>query len=316
MSIEISRRFYNELRCQRISNETFRGRIAQLLEKNPYFFSGYLEFLWSAEESHDTNAYASLLDAALSAALSLFSNKNNRRNFFKASSDADVDALKDVLELIILHHKKFSHRVIAKALHLGLGSEDPKLVNQVPRWVHLKKISSVLVDEIANEVLQAAPFWWQVNIGRQQTISHHQFTHTIVLRSRINQLIDYQPVDGIHESIATEESTRFPKTHAFAIEWAERLGLGLGRVALVKMAPQSQAYRHFDGEPFLVGRKRYHLVIACGKNNIIESGDDVADARPGELWFYDNAVMHRSHNRSNVERIHLIFDGFPRISRL
>jgi hypothetical protein len=148
-------------------------------------------------------------------------------------------------------------------------------------------------------------------VARQQTISHHQDTHAIVLRSLPTRAVEYTPVDGVHESEVTPFAKLCPLTHAWVLEWAQKLNIGLGRVALVKMAPFSQAYRHFDGEPFLVGRKRYHLVIACGERNIIESGDDVADARPGELWFYDNAVMHRSHNQSAIPRIHLIFDGWP-----
>jgi len=311
MQTDTTRKLYNELRCQRISNELFRRRMAQLLDRDPYLFSGYLEFLWSAEERHDSLAYMSITTAASDAALALLSNQKKREQFLNLATGADIAALKDVLDIVGKAHKSFFRRTLAKTLLAQIVSAMGARPNPTPRWKHLTKVSSIPIEEIAREVATVPPYWWHVNVTRQQTISYHQFTQAIVLRSRVNQSLEYQPVDSVHESVLTEDSRRFPATLSAITASAQELGLGLGRAALVWMAPYAQAYRHYDTEPYLVGRKRYHLVISCGQSNIIESGDDEADARPGELWFYDNAVLHRSHNRSSVPRIHLIFDGYP-----
>ena len=64
-------------------------------------------------------------------------------------------------------------------------------------------------------------------------------------------------------------------------------------------------------EDYLKNRKRYHLVVSCGENNVLSSGIDTATAHEGEVWFFDNKVMHRAHNKSNQPRTHIIFDGYP-----
>jgi hypothetical protein len=40
-------------------------------------------------------------------------------------------------------------------------------------------------------------------------------------------------------------------------------------------------------------------------------GNNRFNVKPGELWFFDNKVMHRAVNPSDTPRVHIIFDGYP-----
>ena len=40
-------------------------------------------------------------------------------------------------------------------------------------------------------------------------------------------------------------------------------------------------------------------------------GEEEVGMRQGELWWFDNKKPHESFNRSDEERIHLIFDLLP-----
>lgn len=121
----------------------------------------------------------------------------------------------------------------------------------------------------------------------------------------------YQPVDGIHESEEVFFSRQYPKTNALVTALAHELGLALGRVVLVRLPAHSQVYRHYDDEAYLQERDRYHLVLSCGDRNLLESGNNRFNVKPGELWFFDNKVMHRAVNPSDTPRVHIIFDGYP-----
>ena len=61
---------------------------------------------------------------------------------------------------------------------------------------------------------------------------------------------------------------------------------------------------------YLKERDRYHLVLSCGERNLLESGNNRFNVKPGELWFFDNKVMHRAANLSDAPRVHIIFDGY------
>lgn len=176
---------------------------------------------------------------------------------------------------------------------------------------HLKKIEDIDITRLLQELKSIAPYWWHIDTERKEQVLHHKHTWALVIRNRIYHERAYQPVDGVHESVPSEYASLCERTHACVLELAEKLDIGLGRVAVVKLDPYQQAYRHYDSEPYLRDRKRYHLVLAAGAHNILESGGEAVNARPGELWFFDNAVMHRAENRSPHSRVHIIFDGYP-----
>ena len=77
------------------------------------------------------------------------------------------------------------------------------------------------------------------------------------------------------------------------------------------MKPWGQAYRHHDSYIELEGRGCFHLVLSCGENDLLSSGNEDVIVNEGELWFFDNKVMHRAYNGSSELRTHVIFDGYP-----
>jgi len=176
---------------------------------------------------------------------------------------------------------------------------------------HLRLVGNVDAPTLQEEIETLSAAWWMINAARQLKISHHQDTWSIQVRRMTASDVHYSPADGVHESVASDIAFRFPRIHETVLKLAEELNIGLGRVAIVKMKPWSEAYRHFDAERMLIGRNRYHLVMQCGKQNFLSSGPETVNAREGEVWFFDNKAMHRAYNKSSVPRIHVIFDGYP-----
>lgn len=308
-----SSRFYYD--CLKIQGTTtaFYTKIALLLDVEPYFFPGYLEMLWNAEERRDTSLYNEVLQNTLIRINSLFLNRGLRKEWENQANQRDVEA---VMEIISRALKSSSVSIFKKPwlwylAKAGVVSLQPKLPLDASSGLYVKRIRTVDVSLAKEEVLKAAPYWWQVQTIRQESISHHQHTHAFVLRQIPKPSIEYTPVDGVHESVASIYGKNFPHTSKLIMQLAAELNIAVGRVAVVKMTPRAQAYRHCDNEPYLGGRLRFHLVLSCGESNVLESGDDKQNVAEGELLYFNNDVYHRAHNNSDQERIHVIFDGFP-----
>lgn len=311
---EYSRNIYQNILCQSLNNPDFYLRIAAILDNDPYFFPGHLEMLWNAEERADRYTYNKILDNALHKIGQLFTQSVVRNHFLEHSTELEIAALNEVLDTA-LKNKQYSY--VQKLLFklqksISTSTLAPRIKSSPTESLHMRLVKTIDTNELKAEITNANEYWWQVDTKRRETILHHQHTWSIILRNRENRTADYSPEDGIHESSPTQLAGRFPQIHLTILKIAEDLEIALGRVAIVKMAPHTQAYRHFDSEIHLRNRDRYHLVLQCGELNLLESGNDKINAQEGELWYFDNKAMHRAHNKSHKHRIHVIFDGYPR----
>lgn len=307
-----SREIYNDLLSQSIPNRIFYIKIAALLDSNPYFFSGYLEMLWNAEERGDKNLYNEILKHSLYIATPFFLNVTLRKQWLTYATKSDIEALVDLFKQgYESNSTTFFKKCLIKFIVWSIDHTLKQKTQEAPTSKKfLKKVCEVKIADAKKEILGLNPYWWQVETKRQAMIIQHQHTHYIVIRDLISFNSDYTPKDGIHESIPTEYTNKFSCTNNLILDLAKKLNICLGRVAIVRMLPNSQVYRHFDCESHLEGRVRYHLVISSGTENELESGSEKENVYPGELWLFDNKALHRACNKSSVPRIHIIFDGY------
>lgn len=309
-----SRHIFENLLCTSLGNVEFYAEVSKLLDENPYFVRGYLELLWIAEEKKDFITYKEILDRCLRFSTKIYQSSTLRDQLSETWTDSDNEDLKEIL---LLAKERTSWRYFLKKVRLLLQIASIKGLIQVktvrspkdPR--HLQLIKEIDSADLKAEVQRIAPYWWGMDTDRSDHIAHHRHTRSIFLRKRLTHQVEYKPIDGVHESVETPWVTLSPKLYQTVLTFAKDLNLGLGRVALVKMDPRSQVYRHYDSEEFLKKRKRYHFVLDCGEKNLLESGNNSFFVKEGQLWFFDNKVMHRAQNFSDQPRIHIIFDGYP-----
>lgn len=308
-----SRHIYNSYLRKATSNTEFYVRIAEILDNDPYFMPGHLEMLWNAEERHDMYLYRNILNDALRAIDSIFGSNTLRQVLAERWSKLECDALVQLIE-VARDQKGHSSSRKAKLLVQSFFADaliDVKTIESPREPRHMKMIETVDITKLSEELRNLANYWWQMDTARREKISHHQDTWAFAIRKLSKNTVAYNPQDGVHESIVTPYGERLKEIHSTVLDFAQRHSLGLGRVAVVSMQPWAQAYRHYDSEEHLVGRDRYHLVLQAGKRNVLSAGDESVIARPGEIWFFDNKVMHRAYNQSRIPRVHVIFDGYP-----
>lgn len=312
--IRLSRTQYEAMLEDAIGNDDFYIQIAMLLHDNPYFFPGYLEMIWAADERHDREAIIELELAAYRAAAKLLRSKELISEIISVEwRELEKQALCDVLELMCENKSiTYSKRFYAYTMRVLLSRLiNLKSISSPREQRRLRLVEKFDVAPYKSQLDKLPYFWWQINNTRAQNISHHQHTRTILLRTTPNRTEEYVAHDGVHESLPTPYVAVLSSVHDLVLDFAKRHNYALGRVAVVKMRPRSQSYRDFDSEVYLRGRDRFHLVLQAGGGNMLSSGVESVEAKPGELWFFDNSVMHRAHNQADQERIHVIFDGYP-----
>lgn len=163
------------------------------------------------------------------------------------------------------------------------------------------------VDALLQEVL-TQPELWKVSTVRQTTIPVQRETESIFLRAAQRKPDSPIPVEDTHASARTVLAEKFPNIMAWIEAFARDQNAQLSRVLLAKLQPQGQVYRHHDHGEYYRVRDRYHLVLQSAKGSPMVCGQESVVMKPGEVWWFDNKKPHEAFNRSDEQRIHLIFD--------
>ena len=124
----------------------------------------------------------------------------------------------------------------------------------------------------------------------------------------LRTLVDSPHPGAEHDSVQTSMVAAFPKTTALIEDFARHHNARLGGVTLVRLRPKSAVFNHYDSEPWLAIRDRYHLVVQSPKGSLMQSGKEVVEFHEGDLFFFQNKKMHTAVNPSNEWRVHVIFD--------
>lgn len=82
----------------------------------------------------------------------------------------------------------------------------------------------------------------------------------------------------------------------------------LGWVTVVSLLPHGVIVPHIDEGDYCARFNRYHYPI-ISDNALFIVGDICQKPKPGELFVYDNQLVHSAINMGDNERIHLIFDA-------
>jgi hypothetical protein len=149
---------------------------------------------------------------------------------------------------------------------------------------------------------------WLYNETRQKSVRVQRHTQSIILRGAKRLPGDTTHVREIQDSIDTSSASLFPQSMACLRRIAHGCHAALCRALYVRLAPRSVVYPHTDNGSYYAIRDRYHLVIESPGGSILRCGGEEVTMRNGELWRFDNKILHDSENASEEWRTHLIFD--------
>ncbi len=150
--------------------------------------------------------------------------------------------------------------------------------------------------------------------------SHKKFK-TLELRSPLiknessnsRQSVDYFKIYANELiTVDTKQATFFTDTMSFLHKYAKSKRCLLGRVSLTVLWNETNFFPHIDMGFYYIFSDRYHLVIKSEGSEVFDNGK-VLVFQTGDLYQINNLVPHSGKSvNHNSERIHLIFDLFPR----
>jgi hypothetical protein len=83
----------------------------------------------------------------------------------------------------------------------------------------------------------------------------------------------------------------------------------LAQAMIARLNPSGRIYPHADAGDFYRGRDRHHLVLSSPSGCQFRCGDEQIIMREGELWWFNNSLVHQVVNLSpDRSRTHLVFD--------
>jgi len=165
---------------------------------------------------------------------------------------------------------------------------------------------------LLKEELRRNDSLWMVDQSRQQRISVQRHTQSIFLRGLVRNPGSTQSSNDIQESALTRFAPSFPATLEFLKRVAEHEDGELCRALYVRLSPHSVVYPHVDKGSYYACRDRYHLVMDSPGGSYMKCEGEEVVMQAGELWWFNNKIVHESANPSDEWRVHLIFDLFPK----
>jgi hypothetical protein len=165
------------------------------------------------------------------------------------------------------------------------------------------------------EELDAIPDLWNLDTRRQDTVPVQRETETITLRRLKRIPPTANSFDGQLVQSDFDTLRHFPTLYQFLLDFAKAQSGELSRVMIVRLKPNSQVYEHYDAGQYYRIRDRYHLVLRSPEGSILTSDTEAARFREGELWWFNNKLVHEAFNESTESRVHVIFDILPKHRR-
>lgn len=85
-------------------------------------------------------------------------------------------------------------------------------------------------------------------------------------------------------------------------------GERLGRVMINKIKSGGRIYPHEDTPEHTDYYSRFHVILQSGKGCYITSGDEQFEMQTGQVFWFNNKLMHEVVNNSDSDRISMVID--------
>lgn len=184
----------------------------------------------------------------------------------------------------------------------------------------LKLADGVNVKPLVNALYRKPDLWKADDFLRKYPQGPFGDTDTIYLRfqdhvqvqsAEEEELYKQNKLAGhdLHECPWRPEVDQLPEARALIMALMTATGATrLGRCMINRLVPGGKIFRHADSPWHASYWDRYHIVLQSEPGNVFMCGDEQLWMRPGEIWWFQNAIEHEVVNNSSDDRIHLVVD--------
>lgn len=184
----------------------------------------------------------------------------------------------------------------------------------------LKLADGVNVKPLVNALYRKPDLWKADDFLRKYPQGPFGDTDTVYLRFQDHvqvqsveeeELYKQNKLAGhdLHECPWRPEVDQLPEARALIMALMTATGATrLGRCMINRLVPAGKIFRHADSPWHASYWDRYHIVLQSEPGNVFMCGDEQIWMRPGEIWWFQNAIEHEVVNNSADDRIHLVVD--------
>jgi hypothetical protein len=174
---------------------------------------------------------------------------------------------------------------------------------------NFKFIEKIDIFKLKTEILNLPNDEWLKNTSRQDSFVVHSNTVSLILKDFPNDWegIDYPLTEYFIDNDIINKETDI------LIKKLEDLYNGkVGKVVFAKLLPESFIKPHVDSGYYLTHCHRFHIPILTNDFVHFFAGNEWMILEEGDLYEFNNNVMHSVVNYSMTPRIHLIIDIVPK----
>lgn len=184
----------------------------------------------------------------------------------------------------------------------------------------LKLADGVNVKPLVNALYRKPDLWKADDFLRKYPQGPFGDTDTVYLRfqdhvqvksAEEEELYKQNKLAGhdLHECPWRPEVDQLPEARALIMALMTATGATrLGRCMINRLVQGGKIFRHADSPWHASYWDRYHIVLQSEPGNVFTCGDEQIWMRPGEIWWFQNAIEHEVANNSADDRIHLVVD--------
>jgi quercetin dioxygenase-like cupin family protein len=163
---------------------------------------------------------------------------------------------------------------------------------------------------LALEVLRQGHLWREDTYLRDYPQGPFRDVETIFLRfppASVSEL--ERSSKDPHECVWMDGALHLPAARPLIFNLLASIqGERLGRVMLNKIAPGGRIYPHADTPVHAEYYSRFHYVVMSSPGVAFSCGEEQTTMQAGDLWWFNNKLVHEVVNNSAQDRIHLIID--------
>lgn len=167
------------------------------------------------------------------------------------------------------------------------------------------QIGDVDISDITRFLKQLPDSAWKANTYRQNTYEVHKQTESVVL---------YFKTDEFTESNDSLLSVVQPLLAPIFARFAQYYGytrLDISKLMFARLPAGGEIAEHRDSAPIFARYHRVHVPIITHDQVHFYLGQERHQLKTGVMYDINNLGLHRVINRSDTDRIHLIFDARP-----
>jgi uncharacterized RmlC-like cupin family protein len=175
---------------------------------------------------------------------------------------------------------------------------------------HLRLVLTGLnVNPLVAELARAPELWDDFTFRTESPISPHRDMSDIIVR--YNDRKNYtnrEEFNREHDAVWWDAYRHLPSVRqiVFAVMTAVE-GERLGMVLITKLPPGKVCYPHRDGGWHASYYEKYAVLLQGNQHQEFGFEDDEkVSARPGDVYWFDNAVTHWVTNPTNEDRLTMI----------